>query len=372
MAQSTLPTLLITGSTGFLGQTLVERLAGDYRIIGLDHSKPEGELPEHVESIETDLSSDESVSNALDKVEDGIDGPIASVIHLAAYVDFSGEPSPLYDKVTVQGTKRLLDALNARDDLDVEQFIFSSTMLIHEGTEPGKPVREDSPLQGEWAYPESKIRTEQIIHEHHGSIPVVNLRLAGVYTDHCDSIPIAHQIQRIFERRMTSHVFPGDTDHGQSYVHLEDAVDAFVRAVERRDDLPQETDILIGEPRAASYQELQDTIARLAHGEDEWLTQQIPKPIAKTGAWVQDKVEEGVPGIEEPFIKPFMVDIADDHIELDISRARDLLGWEPQHFVLDSVPNMIDELRRDPAAWYERHDLGQPPAKIPETEEQPV
>ncbi|MEZ4571652.1 MAG: hypothetical protein R2849_15225 [Thermomicrobiales bacterium] len=27
----------------------------DYRIIGLDHSKPEGELPEHVESIETDL-----------------------------------------------------------------------------------------------------------------------------------------------------------------------------------------------------------------------------------------------------------------------------------------------------------------------------
>ncbi|MEZ4571649.1 MAG: hypothetical protein R2849_15210 [Thermomicrobiales bacterium] len=54
-----------------------------------------------------------------------------------------------------------------------------------------------------------------------------------------------------------------------------------------------------------------------------------------------------------------MVDIADDHIELDISRARDLLGWEPQHFVLDSVPNMIDELRRDPAAWYERHDPGQ-------------
>ncbi|MEZ4571651.1 MAG: hypothetical protein R2849_15220 [Thermomicrobiales bacterium] len=82
-------------------------------------------------------------------------------------------------------------------------------MLIHEGTEPGKPVREDSPLQGERAYPESKSGTEQIIHEHHGSIPVVNLRLASVHTDHCDSIPIAHQIQRIFERRMTSHVFPG-------------------------------------------------------------------------------------------------------------------------------------------------------------------
>lgn len=370
--QSPQNTLLITGSTGFLGSALVDRLAGEYRVIGLDHSPPEEPLPEHVESIQTDLSSDESVANALDEITTGIDGPIASVVHLAAYVDFSGEPSPLYDEVTVQGTERLLDALNERANLEVEQFIFSSTMLVHQATEPGEPVDEDDPLEGEWAYPESKIRTEQVIHNHRGAIPAVNLRLAGVYTDVCDSIPIAHQIQRVFERRLTSHVFPGDTSHGQSFLHLDDAVDAFVRAIERRHELPDEVSILIGEPQAASYQDLQDTIARMAHGEDDWLTQEIPKPIAKTGAWVQDKVEEGVPGMEEPFIKPFMVDIADDHIELDISRARELLGWQPQHFVLDAVPNMIDALRQDPHGWYERHDLGQPPAKIPETEEQPV
>lgn len=370
--QSPQETLLITGSTGFLGSALVDRLAGDYRIIGLDHSQPEEPLPEHVESIQTDLSSDESVAAVLDEVAQRVDGPIASVVHLAAYVDFSGEPSPLYDKVTVQGTERLLDALNTRSELDVQQFIFSSTMLIHSGTGPGEPIDEDDPLEGEWAYPESKIRTERVIHEHHGEIPAVNLRLAGVYTDVCDSIPIAHQIQRVFERRLTSHVFPGDTSHGQSFVHLDDAVEAFVRAIERRHDLQDEVSILIGEPQAASYQALQNEIARLAHGEDDWLTQEIPKPLAKTGAWVQDKVEEGVPGIEEPFIKPFMIDIADDHFELDISRAGELLGWKPKHFVMDSVPNMIDALRSDPHGWYERHDLGQPPAKVPETEEQPV
>ena len=49
-------------------------------------------------------------------------------------------------------------------------------------------------------------------------------RKAGVYTDHCQSVPIAHQIQRIYERDLTSHVFPGDTDAGQSFVHLDDAV----------------------------------------------------------------------------------------------------------------------------------------------------
>ena len=370
--QATRELLLITGSTGFLGSALVERLAGDYHIVGLDHSEPDAPLPEHVESIRTDLSSDESVAGALDEIARRFDGPIASVIHLAAYVDFSGEPSPLYDEVTVRGTERLLDALNDRPDLDVEQFIFSSTMLVHRGTEPGQPVSEDQPLEGEWAYPESKIRTERVIRNHRGAIPAVKLRLAGVYTDVCDSIPIAHQIQRIFERRLTSHVFPGDTTHGQAYVHLDDAVDAFVRAIERRHALPDVVSILIGEPRAASYQALQNEIARLAHGDEDWLTQEIPKPVAKTGAWVQDKVEEGIPGIEEPFIKPFMVDIADDHFELDIGRARELLGWEPTHFVLDAVPTMIDALRSDPYAWYERHDLGEPPAKVPETEEQPV
>ncbi|CAN5725483.1 N/A [soil metagenome] len=372
MAQLPQQTLLITGSTGFLGSALVERLAGDSRIIGLDRSEPEGPLPDGVESIQTDLSSDESITDALEKVEEQVDGTVASVIHLAAYVDFSGESSPLYEEVTVQGTRRLLDALNARPGLTVEQFVFSSTMLVHSGTEPGQPISEDEPLEGEWAYPESKIQTEQVIREHRQDIPAVNLWLAGVYTDHCDSIPIAHQIQRIFERRLTSHVFPGDVSHGQSYVHLDDAVDAFVRTIERRHQLPDELEILIGEPRTASYERLQEKIARLAHGADDWLTQEIPKPVAKSGAWVQDKIEEGVPGMEEPFIKPYMVDIADDHFELDISRARELLGWEPQHFVLDSIPKMIDELRRDPHAWYERHDLGTPPAKVPETEEQPV
>lgn len=372
MTQTPRQTLLITGSTGFLGSALQDRLAGDYRIIGLDRSEPDGPLPEHVESIQTDLSSDESVAGALEEVGQRVDGPVASVIHLAAYVDFSGEPSPLYEEVTVEGTRRLLDALNDRSNLAVEQFIFSSTMLVHGGTEPGKPISEDDPLEGEWAYPESKIRTEQVIRDHRQDIPAISLRLAGVYTDHCDSIPIAHQIQRIFERNLTSHVFPGELSHGQSFVHLDDAVDAFVRTIERRRELPDEVEILIGEPRTASYEQLQDEIARLAHGDDDWLTQEIPKTVAKTGAWVQDKIEEGVPGIEEPFIKPFMIDIADDHFELDISRAQELLGWEPRHFVLDSLPNMIDELRSDPYAWYERHDLGDPPTKVPETEEMPV
>jgi hypothetical protein len=44
-------------------------------------------------------------------------------------------------------------------------------------------------------------------------------------------------------------------------------------------------------------------------------TPQIPKSPAKAGAWLQDQI----PG-EEPFIKPWMIDLADDHYALDIHR----------------------------------------------------
>ena len=59
-----------------------------------------------------------------------------------------------------------------------------------------------------------------------------------------------------------------------------------------------------------------------SRGETDWETAQIPKAVAKGGAWVQDRI----PGIEDPFIKPWMIDLADDHYALDIPRARALLG----------------------------------------------
>ena len=54
---------------------------------------------------------------------------------------------------------------------------------------------------------------------------------------------------------------------------------------------------------------------------------------------MQDKLEAVVPDSidrgEKPFVKPFMVELADDHYELDISRAQALLGWAPRHALLN-------------------------------------
>lgn len=348
------PVVLLTGSSGRIGRAVADRLRHRYQVIGLDRQGNPRSVPE-MESICVDLTDEESVRCGLERVRFAYGDRVASVVHLAAYYDFSGEPSPLYEEVTVRGTERLLRALR-RQAFSVEQFIFSSTMLVHAPTEPGRPITEHAPLDPRWDYPRSKVRTEQLIDHLRESIPVVILRIAGVYTDTCDSIPLSHQIRRIRERHATSRVFPGDLTHGQAYVHLDDLVSVIALAVLRRRDLAPRETFLIGEQDVMSYEQLQRAIARQLHGEAEWFTQEIPSAVAKAGAWIQNKV----PGVEEPFIKPWMIDFADDHYELDISRARDRLGWTPHHRLDETLPLMIEALEADPVAWYRRHGLDVP------------
>jgi nucleoside-diphosphate-sugar epimerase len=347
--------VIVTGSSGLIGSRVIDRAPEKFCIAGFDNHGPP-DPPVRAECVPVDLTVDHNVERGLERVKYAYGGDIASVVHMAAFYDFSGEDSPLYEELTVRGTERLLAGLQ-RAGFRVGQFIFSSTMLVHAPCEPGQLIDEDWPLNPRWPYPKSKVQAEQVIKARRGSIPSVVLRIAGVYDESCNSLPLAHQMQRICERRLTGRVFPGDASRGQAFVHLDDVVDAIWRAVARRSELPQDTTLLIGEPETLSYDHLQAAFGKLIHGE-KWETTHIPKALAKTGAWIQDTI----PGVEEPFIKPWMIDLADDHYELKIDRARNLLGWQPRHTLRETLPDMVRALKTDPAGFYKRNKLeGTPP-----------
>lgn len=348
--------VLVTGSNGRIGRAVMRRLTGRFSdVVGFDLKAPAPPPPDCVR-IPVDIASEESVRDGLRVLREHHGSRIAAVIHLAAYYDFLGKASPLYEQITVEGTRRLLRGLR-EGGFKVEQFVFSSTMLVHRPAEPGQFIAEDWPLGPTWAYPESKVRTEALIREDHGNIPTVILRLAGVYDDVCHSPPLAHQIQRIYERQLLGHLYSGETSHGQSFVHLEDVVDVIESVVERRAKLPPETTLLIGESEALSYDELQHTFMRLILGKSSE-THNIPGAIAKVGAWVQDHL----PG-QDPFIKPWMIDRANDHYALDITRARELLDWQPHRSLRKTMPKMVAALEADPVGWYREHGL-EPPASL--------
>ena len=345
--------VIVTGSNGTIGDAVMRRFAGRFDdVVGFDRKSP-NPPPPGCTAVAVDITSDESVQEGLFMIREHHGAHVASVIHLAAYYDFFGEPSEQYDEITVRGTGRLLRGLRELD-FQVEQFVFSSTMLVHRPAEPGQFINEDWAIEPTWAYPESKVRTEQLIREERGGIPAVLLRISGVYDDLCHSIPLAHQIQRIYERQLTSRLYAGSTSHGQSFMHLDDLVDAIALVVERRAALPPELPLLLGEPEPLSYDEVQHTFARLIHGED-LETLEVPgvlAPLAKVGAWVMQKL----PGAD-PFIKPWMIDRANDHYALDITRARTLLGWEPKRSLRGTIPTMVAALKADPLGFYRENNL---------------
>ena len=354
--------VLVTGSSGSIGSAVMRRMAGRFEsIVGFDREAPTPP-PAGCVYIPVDVTSDESVREGLRILREHHGTQVASVIHLAAYYDFLGEPTTKYDEITVRGTGRLLHGLQ-NGGFQVEQFVFSSTMLVHGPVEPGQFITEDLPLNPTWAYPESKVRTEQLIRAERNAIPAVLLRIAGVYDDGCHSIPLAHQIQRIYERQFNSHFYSGEIAHGQAFLHMDDLVDAIERVVDRRAQLQPELALLVGEPEALSYDEIQHTLARLIHGES-WETHEVPGPIAKVGAWVEDQL----PG--KPFIKPWMIDRANDHYALDITRARILLGWDPKRSLRETLPKMVTALKADPPRWYKENKL-ELPSKMAEDSAEP-
>lgn len=351
------PLVIITGATGNLGRSVAAVLSADYRIVGLDLKAEALTFP----VIKVDLASDQSVLEALAQIRASHGGRVASVIHLAAYFDFTGKEHPLYRSVNVEGTRRLLRALQ---DFEVEQFVYSSTMLVHAPCAPGEQIDESWPIDPRWAYPKSKALAEEVIREEHGSIPYAILRFAGVYDEESAVPTLSNQIARIYEREFESFFYSGSPLVGQSMVHREDLVEAVRLAVQRRDTLPPDAEILIGEPEALGYDALQDEIGYLIHGIEDWPTLRVPKSVAAVGVWAQDKLEPVVPDAidegEKPFIKPFMIRLADDHYALDIGRAEKLLGWRPHHRLKDELPKMIAALKRDPLAWYKRNGLRPP------------
>ena len=358
MSKAEKPIVLITGAAGNIGRSLAAALADAYTVVGLDKPGMKADFS----LIDVDFTKDESVAAAFAQVREKHGSCIASVIHLVAFFDFSGEDNPLYEAVNVEGTRRLLRGLQ---EFEVEQFVYSGTMLVHAPGKPGEPIDEDQPIEPGWAYPKSKAAAEETIRAEHGRIPYALLHLAGLYDEKTSVPTLANQIARIYERDSQSYFYSGSTSVGQSMVHRDDMLDAFRRTVDRRQEIPSGTVILIGEEKAVGYDTLQDELGYLIHDAEAWPTLRLPKAAATAGAWAQDKLEPLVPDAidqgERPFVKPFMVRMADDHYELDIARARSLLGWEPQHRLKDTLPAMVAALKEDPEGWYKANGLTPPP-----------
>lgn len=342
------PIILITGSNGRLGKVIRNKLREKYTIICFDNEPPEKLDQDHY--FQVDISDEAMMEEKLKEIKEKFGNNLASVIHLAAYYSFGDQEWKKYKKITIDGTKKLFSHL--RDNFNIQQFIFSSTLLVYKPIELGEKITENATLKTAWEYPKSKVITENILFDKNEHIPLVILRIAGCYDDNCHSIPLSNQIKMVYEKDFRRSFFPGNIEHGAPFLHLDDLAEAIFLLVEKRLQLPHEVILNLGEPKTYSYKTIQNRLENLINNKDLSISP-IPKGLAKIGSWI----ENHIPFYPKPFIKPWMIDIADDHLELDTSLPKTLINWQPKHDLYDTLPKMVQNMKNDPQKWYQEQKL---------------
>ncbi|MEM1023623.1 MAG: NAD(P)-dependent oxidoreductase [Myxococcota bacterium] len=337
--------VVILGAAGFIGRVLRKHLGGRYALTSVDREwrSPPGEAYER--QLTMDVGDPAAVEQLMVDME--LEGNnLAGVIDLVAHYDFKNKPDPRYRSVET-GLEILLKRMGERLASHVP-FLYASSMASLEPTEPGRKLSEQSPRAGHWAYPAHKVRCEKIMEAADIPQPRVQLVLAAVYSDWCELVPLYKQIERVRASTLAN-FYPGPTDRGLTYVHVEDVARAFERALVVGRGSNGVMRQLVGEDAPVTYQQIQDTASEIFHG-NKGTVLRVPRILAKTGAAVLGAVGS------EDFIKPWMIDFAGEHFEFDLSSTRSVLDWNPRHDLQLELAPMIQRAHGDPERWRTLND----------------
>jgi UDP-glucose 4-epimerase len=335
-------TVLVTGGAGYIGSHTVRLLRERGReVVVLDslelgHRAAVLDAPLVVGRVDDEPLVEKVVE------EFGVD----AVIHFAAYKsagESMHEPEK-YFRNNVGGSVGLLEALRRSG---VRRFVFSSTAATY-GTPETLPVPEGHVLAPESPYGESKLMVERILHWYDNAhdLRSVSLRYfnaAGASRDARigeDSSVTTNLIPLVMKaalgRLAVLPVFGTDypTPDGtaiRDYIHVDDLADAHLKALEYLEHDGATTVINVGTGTGSSVQEVID-MARKVSGVDI--------PVSYVGRRAGDPVA----------------------VYADNRKARDVLGWLPDH----SLENVVASAW----AWHSSHpdgygsDVGHVPPRL--------
>jgi UDP-glucuronate 4-epimerase len=311
--------ILVTGGAGFIGSHVVDSLLADGEdVTVLDnfddfygrHLK-ERNIKEHRTNpryrlIEADLRDTESLARQLT-------GPFDVILHLAAMAGVrpSIERPLAYQDVNVRGTQNLLE-IAARQK--IPHFVFASSSSVY-GVNPRVPWSEDDfVLQPISPYASTKVSGELLghVYSHLYGIRFVALRFFTVYGPRQRPDLAIHKFAKLIEAGRPIPVF-GDGSTRRDYTYVDDIV-AGVRAALRYDRSPYEV-INLGNNATVTLIEMIRGI-EAAMGKPATIDWQPEQPGDVPQTWAS------------------------------VSRARELLGYEPRTPFTEGIRRFVDWYRR--------------------------
>jgi dTDP-glucose 4,6-dehydratase len=305
--------ILVTGAAGFLGSHLCDRLLGDgHQVVGMDNLIT-GSLANlaHLEGHPRFRLVQQDVTNYLE-----IDGPLEGILHFASPaspIDYLALPIQTL-KVGSLGTHKALGLAKAKN----ARFLLASTSEVY-GDPHVHPQAESywghvNPVGPRGVYDEAKRFAEAMTmayHRHHG----VDTRIVRIFNTYGprmrakDGRVVSNFIvQALKGEPLTVY---GDGSQTRSFCYVDDLIDGIVRLFERGDHDP----VNIGNPVEFTVRQLADHVLRLT---------------GSRAAVVQRPLPTDDPRQRRP----------------DISRAREMLGWQPTVALDQGLRRTIDHFRK--------------------------
>jgi UDP-glucose 4-epimerase len=298
---------LVTGSSGFLGWHLVNRLVAEgVSVTGLDFADPRQPLPAGVRDLRIDIRDRDRVHAAIADVHPEV------VYHLAAQASVSiSMREPQIDiETNVLGTVHLAQAAI---EAGTARFVFVSTGGALFGEPPVVPVSEELEATPESIYGASKYAAERYLSilTANGPMELSVIRPGNIYgpaqNPHGEAGVVAIFTERMLRGEPVT-IF-GDGNQQRDYVYVADVVEAAIRGATRTP-----ATCLVGTGLGTSTQSIFDTLAALTGYET---------PVRY--------------GPERPG------DI--QRIWLDASRAREVWGWSAEVPFAEGMARTVEWFR---------------------------
>ncbi|ERL56206.1 hybrid nucleoside-diphosphate sugar epimerase/sugar transferase [Psychrobacter aquaticus] len=305
--------LLLTGATGFVGSALQQRIVADENY---DLTIAVRKVKEQTPAVHTvkvnDLNADTDWSDALE----GVDVIIHSAARVHVMDDKSADPLAEFRKVNVEGTLNLArQAVEAR----VKRFIFISSIKVNgEGTELGKSYTTDSKPNPIDPYGVSKYEAEQGLLKiaETTSLEVVIIRPTLVYGENVKGN--FHSLMKWTYKGIPLPI-GGIKQNLRSLVSVDNLVDFIITCIEHKD--AKNEVFLISDDNDISTADLLEEISKGLGVKNKALN--IPPKLINTAAGTLGKssVAQRLSG----------------SLQVDISKAKNLLGWKPKYSTSESI-----------------------------------
>ncbi len=228
--------ILITGGAGYIGSLLTsELLRQNYRVTLLDSLLFGGEsiLPfmshPNFHFIKSDVTESRAIRDAVKKDW----GKPDAIVHLAGIVGFpacQAVGKQVAWKYNVEATKLVY---GQAADLGVERFVFASTYSNYGLSEDGKPVTEETPLNPQSLYAETKIAAEEyLLAQKDSTCAPLLFRFATLYgispRTRFDLIVNQFVLEAFTKRQLIIY----QRGYSRSFVHIRDVVRGVIMGLE--------------------------------------------------------------------------------------------------------------------------------------------